>query len=570
MPLPTELGNKAPGQLIRSQHWNALVAGVDHVEESLNGRVDALEASVASRFQAMEASVAARFVQAEESVVRRFAEVNERVSSVEERVARVAHRLGEEVNGLRAEIRETVAAVDARVTGLERGLKELAARVEPLLRSYGVTLQTTRTEFALGEVVELTAQVRSMADPGSPGFGQGERPWVDFVSTWGQFRAAPGFVSRGGVGDRTISVQTDARGVARVLLQSEVVDDISEDAAAEVSSALSTRVGASGRSISDILLRANTPEDEEVRVAYGALTAKYDRTDAGSVRSYVDSFYVKNGVRIAGKVTPAATSLRRQRWRDYRATVMAFAKEDSDPLTAEAAHGVASIQVSFRDWITPWIIVDYFDRVKDMVPAVRERLGPKVTRDYKESMELMRDEVREIVRDRGVLGKVRDYEAINTALDVLAPAGAPDFLNTLSRSVQAAVGLQQSLEQSQASAMGSRSQEVAFQTFTNTSAVAESKLAGMTGTITALQQQVTQVKSSVDRKVADLTNTVTAVDARSSSILSQGTQLRAEVDGMKGKVAGLVQINPEEISSKLSLVSGLKTRMESLEMVVKR
>jgi predicted lipoprotein len=118
--------------------------------------------------------------------------------------------------------------------------------------------------------------------------------------------------------------------------------------------------------------------------------------------------------------------------------------------------------------------------------------------------------------------------------------------------------------------MGSRSQEVAFQTFTNTSAVAESKLAGMTGTITALQQQVTQVKTSVDRKVADLTNTVTAVDARSSSILSQGTQLRAEVDGMKGKVEGLVRINPEEIRTKLGLVSGLATRMESLETVVKR
>ena len=55
MPLPATLAPKAPGQLIRSDDWNALVAGVNAIEATLqtaitsvDGRVDVLETSVST------------------------------------------------------------------------------------------------------------------------------------------------------------------------------------------------------------------------------------------------------------------------------------------------------------------------------------------------------------------------------------------------------------------------------------------------------------------------------------------------------------------------------------------
>ncbi|MBV9773316.1 MAG: hypothetical protein JO040_05170, partial [Gemmatimonadetes bacterium] len=191
MPLPNDLGNKAPGQLIRSQDWNALVTGVDLVEATLNHRVDQVEESVAARFKEMEEAVAAR-----------FEAVGTRLSAVEDGVARVDQRLTEEVEGLRAAIRQTADILGERIDGVETGLRELYDRVEPLLRNYRVTLQTERLDYALGELVELTAHVDRLdgglagprVDGGqvvatdAPRPARGERPWVDFVSTWGQFR----------------------------------------------------------------------------------------------------------------------------------------------------------------------------------------------------------------------------------------------------------------------------------------------------------------------------------------------------------------------------------------------
>lgn len=529
MPLVTELGNRGPGELIRSQDWNALVAGVDAVEASLN----------------------------------------ERVTALDERVEALSTRVDEEAAAIRGEVAEQVGALGTRISSLEEQIAALRAAVDPLVReSFRVTMRTAKVAYALGEISEVTAEVTDYLGRKLP--PEMPRPWIDFVATWGGLKATEGFVSRGGVGDRTISVQTNADGIARVRLQSEVIEDISDDTEAEVSAALTTRVGQLDKTVADLILEANTPEDDAVKLAYRSITAKYDRTDAASMRSYVDSYYLKRGRQIAGKVQPGAAMLRRQRWRDYRSTVMAFAKSDADPLTADLNRGVSSIQITFRDWITPWIVVDYFERVRELVPEIRGRLEPRVTPRYGETLDGMRNEVSEIVRDRGIVGKLRHYQAVNDALGEIGPKQT--FLPDLARSMQAAISIQQSLEQSQATTLGTAGQEIVFRAFTDTAVRAEGRVTDTNSTLDELKQTVAQVQQSVNTKVSaleqtvntrvtDLQQKVVAVDARADTILRQGTQLRTELSTVSGQISSFAALNPTEISTKLQLVDVMSTQL---------
>ncbi|MGH2542242.1 MAG: hypothetical protein ACRDIB_05585, partial [Ardenticatenaceae bacterium] len=95
--LVDQLGNKVPGQLVKSVDWNALVVAVEQLGETLGQRIDELAAQL------------------------------------------------ELLSG-------EVAGVAGRVTTLE-------GSVAILRQQYRVTLATNRLQYALGEVAEITAQL---------------------------------------------------------------------------------------------------------------------------------------------------------------------------------------------------------------------------------------------------------------------------------------------------------------------------------------------------------------------------------------------------------------------------
>jgi hypothetical protein len=486
MPLVTEnlvarIGQQQEGFLIRPQDWNLLVQAVAGVEAALTERLDALQ-------QHME---------------EQFTRVGVRMDALEQRVDGVEAGVAE-LHSRTSAISQDVATLRNRVEVLTQRAATLEARVEPVVaNAYHVTMQTPRLDYALGEMAELVARIDYL--PGAaPGPLAGR--WITFVCTSGTFRPADGYVSRGGVGDRTIAVQTDARGVAKVRLQSDLVDDMPLESAEELSAALQTRVGSMNRSVSDLILRSDTPEDEDVKAAYGVLTGKYDREDS-SLRSYVDSYYLKHD-KTLGPAVQGPRGVRPQwiqRWRDYRITVLAFATDDADPTTADSSRGTCSIQVVFRDWVRSWMVIDYWSRVRDTAVTFRDRLTPKVGLTLEGSVDLMRREVTEIVKDRGVVGRLRDYQAIDVAFDTLTVANRPEFLPTLSKSMKAAVGIQRSLEQNPAGILGQASQELVFQSLTRSATpTRDDRVDGLSITLDELNQEFGTRADTLGGRVEEL------------------------------------------------------------------
>ena len=408
--LVDRLGNKAAGQLIKSEDWNALVAAV----EILSERVD-----------------------------QRFEEVDGQLQS-----------LGDRVEVLSGDFSDF------------RGL------VEPLLGEYfRLTLETTRTTYAIGELAEITARVTDLRGNALDLSNEADRPWIDFVvASWGQLRPVAGFESLGGAGDRTISVRTNAQGIARVQLRSDHAEGFTDEDEAEVAVSLETRLATTNTSIAQTILSAATPLEAKGMGAFQVLTTEYDRTDAPRVRNYADAYYLKNTALVTGGILPPFT----HRWLDYRSTLMAFARRDSDPVTPDQSRGVSSIQVTFRDWIFPWIITDYFVETGPLVQDFRDRLGPKIIDDLDESVFNFKSEVSEFVLDKGLLGRQRNYLVVQDALDtVTTPQPVTYDLNKLTRPMQDAIGVQRTLESAQGVASGFAGREVAFGLLTDTAVRAD-------------------------------------------------------------------------------------------------
>jgi predicted nuclease with TOPRIM domain len=408
--LVDSLGNKAAGQLIKSEDWNALVAAVENLSESVD---------------------------------QRFEEVDGQLQNLSDRV---------EV--------------------LSTDFTEFRGQVEPLLGEYyRLTLQTTGTSFAIGELAEITAQVTDLRGNALDLSNDADRPWIDFVvASWGQLRPVAGFESLGGAGDRTISVRTDAEGVARVQLRSDHAEGFTDEDEAEVAVSLQTTLPTTNLSIAETILSAATPLEAKGLGAFQVLTTEYDRTDALRVRNYADAYYLKNTALITGDIVPPFT----HSWLDYRSTLMAFARRDSDPITPDQSRGVSSIQVTFRDWIFPWILTDYFVETGPLVQDFRDHLGPKIVDNLDESVFNIKAEVSDFVLNKGLLGRQRNYLVIQDALDtVTTPQPVAYDLNKLTGPMQDAVGIQRTLESAQGVASGFADRELAFGLLTDTAVRAD-------------------------------------------------------------------------------------------------
>lgn len=517
----TALAGKQPGDLIQAAHWNALVAAVKLVEQSLRLDLTALSASTDTRFA---------------DVAQKLDDLGARLDGVDDRVD----------------------AVEARVGALETGLQAVATSVAALrARFRRVTLRTGRARYALGELAELTARVTDLDGGALDLANAATRPWVDFVTVWGQLRAAPGFPTVGGAGDRTVSVQVNAQGEAKVLLRAEQAAELSEEVELQMATFLTTKAGAQERTLAEALLGANTPSDDGAKEAFRVVTAEYDRRDAVAVKEYADGYYLHGARGVAQRKPPVAA----QNWRDYRSTVVALVKSDNDPVTADPSLGSCSLQVTFRDWIGPWIVGTYFPGFEVHVPAYRDKFQARVGAEFRESVEGLKTEVSEIVKDKGVLGRQRDYLAMDEALDRLNRPDPPPFYSVLTRQVQGAIRVQQAVDQGRA---GPGSGEAAFFALTDAQTRADAaasatkeELGGMVAQ--KLVELETQVRSHVQQVQQSFRDDLLAESGPIKAVERQ-------VGAMSGTVAALKALNVADVASGITVIKGMDNRLKNLEL----
>ena len=383
------LGNKQAGYLVKATDWNTLVQAVEDNRTELASLSD--------------------------SVDTRFGQVNDLIVNLDGKVDAVKGELEQSIQDLSLKIDEKSSALDAKIADLKTDFEAFVSGIDPFLREYyRLTMAAGQLNYAVGQLAEVTAQVTDMRGNPLDLGNAGRRPWIDFVASWGQLKPVAGYQSRGGVGDRTLSVRVDETGRARVLLRSEFSEGFSDEEENEVSASLTTTLATIELSVAATILQSQTPVEAKDKGAFKALTLEYDRPDAVSVRKYVDAHYLRNPALVTGKLTPTYT----HRWRDYRSTVMAFAKSDSDPRTPDQSRGVSSIQITFRDWIGPWVMLDFFKETHMLVENTRKQLNPKVTDKYLESVGFLKDEVENRTRDKGVVGKLREYKVCSAAMEV--------------------------------------------------------------------------------------------------------------------------------------------------------
>lgn len=481
-------GGKLPGELILSDDWNGLVAALEQMGAALGTRID---------------------------------ELTDRLVA-------------------------TTAELDGRITVLEEGQAELRT-VTGHLRDHHVlvTMETARTHYATGELAELTARVTDIAGAPLDLSDVAGRPWVAFVTAWGRLRPAPGTTALEGAEGRSVAVRVDGDGSARVRLQAELAEGLTAEDEDEVAGALTTGVGATAVSLAETFLSAATPVEAANRGAFALVTQQYEQESAPAIRRYTDQYYTKNTALISRTIRPIVTT----RWRDHRATVMAFVQPDADPATPDASLGSSSLHVRFRDWIGPWIVLDYLDRVKtgELVASARDRLVPRVGSTFSGTVLGLQEEVEDFVRADGLLGRIRDYQVLSGALDTLSVDGAPAFLSQATRTLQQAVNLQQVVEPAQVAAQtGVR--KVGVEALAGTAVRSVGEVSALKGALDAVQADV----GSLDSRMATVQQDVTGLDGKVEVAVSQTLgALDAKVETVRGQVSTIQAIYPEPVREKL-------------------
>lgn len=473
------LGNKAAGQLIRSSDWNALVAAVDGLQTQ---------------------------------------------------VATVERTLTTQLGNVQTE-----------VSALRTDFTKLQEQVTAVLGQYfRVTMQTSQLTYAIGDLAEITAQITDLfGRPFIPARGQ-ELPWIDFVTLWGQLKPAPGFTSRGGAGDRTLAVQVNADGVARVLLRADHADQFSDDEEQEVAGTLETVIPGADFTFKEAILTARTPVEAKEKGFLRSMTLEYDRRDAKTLRRYTDVYYKKNPT-ILGK--PGNTGIFHT-WRDYRSTVLAFASADGDPRSPDQSRGVSSLQVTFRDWIGPWLNLEYLVEIGDLSKSVSEKLKGSIRGTHAESVGRIRELLNDFTVDAGVLGKVRNYGVVDEAFTLVDLPNPPEYYDALANNMRSAVKLQQSLVDTDT--------PVAVDAFTNVAVRIERRTddvdtkvrltderftVAVDAALARFSQQVGEAETRFDGKVAERLGGFTEqVNALQRSLQEQGNTLRGEFTNRAGQL----------------------------------
>jgi archaellum component FlaC len=505
MSFVSEFGGKSAGQLIRAEDWNNLAAALDELESGLTTKITDLATATDNHFSEVDADIAA--------------------------------------------LKGTVDELGGTVSELKTAVDGFQALVGQFFR---VNLTTTRSAYASGEVAEIVAEVRDLH--GNPiTFTNANRPWVDFVSVWGHLVPSTGFESQAGDssgGERAISVRTNTSGVARVQLRAEVAKDLPPEIHLDMAATLTTKLS-NNLTIADAILGSSTPQQAKSSGAFTAIAQEYDRPTAVNVRSYVDKYYVDNSVKIVGKIVPPIFN---QRWRDYHSTVLAFAKADADPLTPDSSRGGSSIQVTFRDWIGPWVDIHYLDpvEIKKDLPDIRTKLQQKFTPDYLDSVKRLKEEIVTLVPDDGgLVGKLRGYQTVHDALDGVSTPHSAELVAKVTQTVQQAVVMPQTFEPAQATTFA-KSGQVALNALTDSTVQSAAEVSGVKSTLATVQTQV----ADVSNKVSDAHTTIAALDTKVTQTSSKVDSVNTSVSDVRQKVNKVQDLYPDTVANQFLALKG--------------
>ncbi len=485
--LVDNFGGKVSGELIKSTDWNSMLETVeemlDNVTATLGARIDTLE----SRADSLEA-------------------------------------------------RSTNAEV--RLDDAESTLDLISSRLRRL------DLSTTTTRFVIGQRGTITATVTAIDGSPLDLSNAATRPWVDFVTVWGTLKAASGFVSRGGAGDQTLSVQLNSEGIAQVLIRANHAELFAEEEEQEVEGFLSTIPQANNPStVADIILEANTPNDANMNFAYSAVSSVYDSSSSNNtvvMQRYIDAYYITQPSRTVADFTSVFT----QRWRDYRATVMAMLKPDNNPTTADGALASASIQVTFRDWIAPWVIVDYLPAFNTLQLDYGNRFRNLIGSALEPSINSIVAEVDDIIRNKGLIGRQRDLLAVEAAISGLSfDTDPPAFMPDLVQSIQFGSQVQHAIFYSQTVTPGDTGGALGFDA-----------LARSTGRAASEADAVeTRLEKSIDSKL----------DAATDNLLNEvnitQTKFKDELLNEEGPILSVQR----DVAAFSGQVQGFQTQLKS-------
>ncbi len=585
--LLTDLGNKQAGQLIRHDDWNRLVAALDALEENLVPRVEGLETSAAA-------------------LTDHQAQQDNRMDQLETDLAEVRGNL------------------DQLTTRLDEVSADLATWVDKYLT---LTLRTTALRYPVGGAAEIEAQLADVRGQRLELADVANRPWIDFVASWGLLKPAPGFVSRGGEGERSLSVQVDAAGVARVLVRAEQGEGVSDEDERQVATVLTGRVPGTALPMSSAILAAATPVEAFHQGAFQLLTTEYDRTDVGSLRRYVDNAYLKTPPVIRRDLVIKPI----QGWRDHRTSVFAFAKADGDPTTADHCSGCSSIEVTFRDWIGPFVQLQYLNDLNPLTVDLTRDLRASLGKGLRASVENFKQVIKRRVSDRGSVGRLRQLSAVTRAIDQLEVEDAPDFLPVLKQSIRDAVSLQKSLDSVHLGG-NDEGQEVVLDVFADSSVRADASTAEIDNRVGKAIAQIDQVKlefegiktlekevlkfdtrplltqlradfdkataevedlkvkvvkldvrgdigrlqtlvgdlssgiKDVDQKVGAVRGQVATLDNQTKQIQTSAQDLKSRQFDLEAKIGDFSKINIREVNQSLGLIGSLSNRLEVLEL----
>lgn len=420
-----------------------------------------------------------------------------------------------------------IAALDTRVTALEvlpALVQALDDETQPLRDNYALAVNTTQENFLVGQVAEIVFRATRL--DGSP--ITGPRPWLDIVTTWGRLRAAPGFVVRDNAEENAISVQFNDAGEARVQLRSQFTRGFTPLTESNFSNAIKAQAGVAGKSIAQVLETAVSPQDADAKLAFKAMHATYNGNQ--SIKTYADGYVSQyTGGRFGGII-------QRGDWEEYRATVMAFAKPDASPTTPDPTRGIATVQVTFREWIAHW---------SDDYTLDLELDTPKWSQFFdanKARADLLPFAVTELdkrAKDDGLLGHLRNLKAFDKAAGLINPGNDPGFAQTRTllkgvAQVQIAAGGADTLAASSYAEQAQASQQI--------------------GQTARAAQQVAQEAAGAKQAVVLLETRVKAAEQAGKDISA----------GIKGLSEDVTRINPLEVANLGGRLNNLNLSLNEL------
>jgi hypothetical protein len=299
-------------------------------------------------------------------------------------------------------------------------------------------------------------------------------------------------------------------------------------------------------------MEAATPVEALQSQAFSILRAEYDREAETSVRRYIDTAYLKYSPQINRRIKIRPT----QNWKDYRTNVLAFVKSDNDPTTADHCMGGSSIDIRFRDWVGPFVELDYLPATADQVAPIRERLRAGVDPSLPITLARFKGHIKTFSRGKGWLGRLRNLRAVHTALEELQVENPPEHLAVVTQSLRDAVQMQQTLDSIQLTT-DEADREVALDAFTNSQVRADQDTAAIRGEMVGVRQQM----EGVNEEFAGIRKL--QLEVREFDVRPQLAQIRKDLDVAENEIKGL---SSSVVKLETTDVRGLKDRVATLDL----